>query len=63
MTGNNDQQRNRRRLSQGTVVSNKMDKTITVLVERIYKHPKYKKYLRRHTKYHAHDPSNEARHR
>jgi len=55
-----ENKRNRRRLSQGVVVSNKMDKTITVLVERMYKHAKYKKYLRRHTKYHAHDPNNDA---
>ena len=54
-------QRNRRRGTQGVVVSDKMDKSITVLVERMYKHPKYKKYLRRHTKYHAHDENNEAR--
>jgi len=53
-------ERNRRRVSQGVVVSSKMDKTITVLVERNYKHPKYHKYLRRHTKYHAHDEQNEA---
>lgn len=54
------EQRNRRRATQGVVVSDKMDKSITVLVERMYKHPKYKKYLRRHTKYHAHDQNNEA---
>jgi small subunit ribosomal protein S17 len=44
----------------GTVVSNKMDKTITVLVERTYKHPKYGKYVRKHERYHAHDEKNEA---
>ncbi len=39
----------------GVVVSNKMDKTIVVLVERRVKHPKYGKILRRKTKLHAHD--------
>jgi small subunit ribosomal protein S17 len=42
----------------GTVVSNKMDKSITVLVERKVKHPLYKKYVRRSTKLHAHDAEN-----
>lgn len=54
------EQRNRRRVSQGIVVSARMQKTITVLVERNSKHPKYHKYLRRNTKYHAHDENNEA---
>jgi small subunit ribosomal protein S17 len=47
--------RNSRRTLQGVVTSDKMDKTIAVLVERTYKHPKYGKYVRRHTKYLAHD--------
>jgi small subunit ribosomal protein S17 len=42
----------------GRVVSNKMDKTITVLVERQVKHALYGKYLRRSTKLHAHDADN-----
>lgn len=42
----------------GRVVSNKMDKTITVLVERSVKHPVYGKYVRRSTKLHAHDENN-----
>jgi small subunit ribosomal protein S17 len=42
----------------GTVVSNRMDKTVLVLVERLTKHQKYKKYIRRHAKYSAHDPQN-----
>ena len=45
---------------QGTVISNKMDKTVTVLVERRYPHPLYKKYVSRTTKLHAHDESNEC---
>ncbi len=44
----------------GRVVSNKMDKTITVLVERKVKHPVYGKYIKRSTKLHAHDASNEC---
>ncbi|MGJ0492739.1 30S ribosomal protein S17 [Methylobacter sp.] len=42
----------------GRVVSNKMDKTITVLVERIVKHPVYGKYIKRSTKMMAHDEQN-----
>ncbi|MCF7987853.1 MAG: 30S ribosomal protein S17 [Methylovulum sp.] len=42
----------------GKVVSNKMDKTITVLVERVVKHPIYGKYVKRSTKFLAHDENN-----
>lgn len=42
----------------GTVVSNKMDKTVTVLVERLVKHSLYKKYVRRRAKFAAHDGQN-----
>ena len=44
----------------GRVVSNKMDKTITVMLERKVKHPLYGKFIRRSTKVHAHDESNEC---
>ena len=44
----------------GRVVSDKMDKSITVLVERRVKHPLYGKYMRRSTKLHAHDENNEC---
>jgi len=44
----------------GRVVSDKMDKTITVLIERQVKHPLYGKFIRRSTKVHAHDESNEC---
>jgi len=44
----------------GRVVSNKMDKTVTVQVERRVKHPVYGKYVVRTTKYHAHDESNQV---
>lgn len=43
---------------EGRVVSNKMDKTVTVLVERQVKHPLYGKYIKRSTKLHAHDADN-----
>ena len=43
----------------GTVVSDKMDKTVTVLVERKVKHPIYGKIIRRSKKFHAHDENNE----
>ncbi|MDM8545909.1 30S ribosomal protein S17 [Candidatus Venteria ishoeyi] len=42
----------------GRVVSNKMDKTVTVLVERKVKHPLYGKYIKRSTKLHVHDADN-----
>ena len=48
------------RSTSGVVISNKMDKTVTVLVERLEKHPLYKKYIRKSTKLHAHDESNEC---
>ena len=50
---------NRRRLT-GRVVSNKMNKTVTVLVERQVKHPLYGKFLKKSSKYHAHDDTNEC---
>ncbi|PWQ94164.1 30S ribosomal protein S17 [Leucothrix arctica] len=43
---------------QGVVVSDKMDKTITVMTERKVRHPLYGKYIRRSTKYHVHDENN-----
>jgi len=44
----------------GRVVSNKMDKTITVLVERLVKHPVYGKYIKRSSKLFAHDEQNQC---
>jgi small subunit ribosomal protein S17 len=46
------------RTVQGRVSSNKMDKTITVVVERFVKHPIYGKFIKRSTKMHAHDEAN-----
>ena len=54
-----EQQASNRTL-QGRVVSNKMEKTITVLVERQVQHPIYGKFIRRSTKVHAHDENNEC---
>lgn len=45
----------------GKVISDKMDKTITVKVERQVKHPLYGKFIKRSTKVHAHDESNECK--
>lgn len=45
----------------GRVTSDKMDKTITVLIERRVKHPIYGKYVKRSTKLHAHDEHNECK--
>jgi small subunit ribosomal protein S17 len=50
----------RTRIATGKVVSNKMDKTITVLLERRVKHPVYGKYITRSSKIHAHDESNQC---
>ena len=48
------------RILTGTVVSDKMNDTIVVLVERRVKHPKYGKFIRRSTKIHAHDKENQC---
>lgn len=45
---------------QGTVVKNRMDKTVVVEVVRHMRHPKYMKYIRRPIRYKAHDPNNEC---
>lgn len=42
----------------GTVVSNKMDKTVVILVERLVQHPLYQKYVRRRARFSAHDEGN-----
>lgn len=53
-------ERNLRKTKLGIVSSNKMDKTITVNVERKVKHPIYGKFLKKTTKFHAHDEKNEC---
>ena len=52
--------RNLRKTRVGIVSSNKMDKTITVKVERKIKHPLYGKFLKKTTSFHAHDEKNEC---
>lgn len=51
-------ERGQRRKLVGTVVSNRMDKTVLILVERLTRHSTYKKYVRRRAKFMAHDPQN-----
>ena len=50
-----------RRVLQGVVVSDKRDKTVTVLVERRVMHPLYKKFIKRSKRYQAHDETNSAK--
>jgi small subunit ribosomal protein S17 len=50
--------RGKRKREIGVVVSDKMDKTVTVKVERLTQHPLYKKYIKRYTSYKAHDEEN-----
>jgi small subunit ribosomal protein S17 len=50
--------RGNKRQVNGVVVSNKMEKTVVVQVERLVKHPLYKKYIRRRNKFMAHDTEN-----
>ncbi|MGN6165440.1 MAG: 30S ribosomal protein S17 [Flavisolibacter sp.] len=52
--------RNLRKERIGVVISNKMTKTITVAVERKVKHPIYGKFIKKTTRFHAHDEKNEA---
>ncbi len=59
-TTQNTSQRGTRRVLQGSVIRNGMDKTIAVRVERVFKHTKYKKYIRRHENYLVHDEENVA---
>ena len=54
-------ERNKRKVRRGVVVSDRMDKTITVKVERLMLHPLYKKYIKRSKKFYAHDEMNDAR--
>lgn len=53
-------QRGMRKERKGMVVSNRMQKTVVVSVERMVMHPRYKKYLKRRTKVKAHDEKNEC---
>ena len=53
--------RNRRKLRVGKVVSDKMDKTAVVTIDRVIKHPTYKRYIRRTKKYVIHDEENQCK--
>lgn len=53
-------ERNNRKVREGLVVSDKMDKSIVIMVERKMKHPIYGKFLKRSTKFMAHDEKNEC---
>jgi small subunit ribosomal protein S17 len=55
-----EEKRNNRKVREGLVTSNKMEKSIVVSVERKLKHPKYGKFLKRTTKLMAHDEKNEC---
>lgn len=55
-----EKKRGIRKTMVGTVVSNRMDKTVVVLVQRLVKHPLYQKYTRRQARYKAHDEKNEC---
>ena len=59
-SNNKAEERNLRKVRVGIVSSNKMDKTITVKVERKVKHPLYGKFIKKTTGFHAHDEKNEC---
>ena len=54
------EERNLRKVRDGVVISNKMQKTIVIQVDRKLKHPKYGKFLKKSSKYHAHDENDEC---
>ena len=58
---NPNDERNRRKVRTGVVISDRAEKTVTVIVERRFAHPLYGKQMKRTKKYHAHDETNEYR--
>jgi len=60
-TGMEKASRGIRKTKIGVIMSDRMDKTVVVRVERLVLHPRYKKYTRRRTNYKAHDEKNEYR--
>jgi small subunit ribosomal protein S17 len=58
---NGSSERGRRKIRRGKVCSDRMDKTIVVEVIRKFRHPLYKKVVKRSTRFHAHDEKNQAR--
>ncbi len=61
MTETSQNEKSRRQALIGTVVGDKMDKTVTVAVERTYMHRLYQRYMKRTSKFAAHDEANECR--
>jgi small subunit ribosomal protein S17 len=55
------EERGRRKLRTGKVVSDKMEKTVVVVIERLVKHPVYKRYVRRRSRFKVHDEKNECK--
>ena len=55
------EERGRRKLRTGKVVSVKMEKTVVVVIERLVKHPVYKRYVRRRSRFKVHDEKNECK--
>jgi len=53
--------RGRRKIRVGKVVSDKMEKTVVVVIERLVKHPVYKRYVRRRSRFKVHDEKNECK--
>lgn len=60
MTDNIQTERGRRQVLAGIVVSDKMDKTVTIKVERTVMHPLYKRFVKKSKKYTAHDETNDC---
>ena len=54
-------ERGRRKVRVGKVVSDKMEKTVVVVIERLVKHPEYKRYVRRRSRFKVHDEKNECK--
>ena len=55
-----EKERGRRKLRTGKVVSDKMEKTVVVVIERLVKHPVYKRYVRKRSRFKVHDEKNEC---
>lgn len=61
MSANEEKKGGKRKVLTGTVVGDKMDKTVVVRVERRVTHPQYKKIIKKRKKYKAHDPENRCK--
>ena len=61
MTGAITKVQGKRKTKVGRVVSDKMDKTVVVVIERLVKHPEYKRYVRRRSRFKVHDEKNECK--